>query len=272
MGRFDGKVAYITGAARGQGRSHAVRLAAEGADIVAVDRCAPIPSVAYPLATEADLAETVRAVEAHGRRIVARRADVRDRAALEAAAADAVAHFGRIDVVVANAGIIPVPAAGIDENDAWRDAIDVLLTGTWNTLKATVPTLVAGGDGGAVVITSSTAGLKGFYDTWGGFDGYTAAKHGVVGLMRSYANVLAPHRIRVNSVHPSGVATAMVVNRPFAAYMESHPEVAARLHNALPVDLLDVADVTAAVLWLASDEARYVTGVAFPIDGGMTVQ
>lgn len=271
MAALEGKVAFVTGAARGQGRSHAVRFAAEGADVIAVDRCAPIASVAYPLATPADLDETVRLVEATGRRMFARRVDVRDADELATAVAEGVEHLGRLDVVVANAGIIPVKAPGVDERAAWRDAIDVMLTGTWNTLRATVPILVGQDQGGAVVLVSSTSGLKGFNDLWGGFDGYTAAKHGMVGLMRSYAKVLAPRGIRVNSVHPTGVHTPMVVNEAFARYMGDNPEVASGLQNPMPVPLLDPADVTAAVLWLVSDAARYVTGVTLPIDAGFSM-
>lgn len=271
MGTLDGKVAFVTGAARGQGRSHAVGLAAEGADVIAVDLCAPIASVAYPLATPNDLAVTVDQVEATGRRIVARRADVRDRRGLAAAFAEGIDAFGHVDIVVANAGIIPVKAPGVDEDEAWRDAVDVLLTGTWNTLRVAVPPMVERDRGGAVVLVSSTAGLQGFWDLWGGFDGYTAAKHGVVGLMRSYAKVLAPRGIRVNSLHPTGVNTPMIVNDAFAQYMAANPELAPHLQNPMAVGLLEPRDVTAAVLWLVSDAARYVTGVTLPVDAGHTL-
>jgi SDR family mycofactocin-dependent oxidoreductase len=270
MGRLDGKVAFITGAARGQGRSHAVRLAQEGCEIIGLDLCGQIDSVAYPMATPDDLADTVRLVEEHDHRMVAEQADVRDLDRLGAVLQKGLKEFGRLDIVVANAGIAPIVGEQRLQVQAWNDAIDVMLTGVYHTLHATVPVLIEGGRGGSIVITSSTAGLKGFFlgEITAGAMGYTAAKHGVVGLMRAYANALALHNIRVNSVHPTGVDTPMVVNEPVGQYVGEHPEAADAFQNAMPVPLVEVHDVSNAIVWLCSDEARYVTGVTLPVDAG----
>src|ERR1700739_2590973 len=205
---LEGKVALITGAARGQGRAHAVRLAADGASVVAVDLCDQIDSVRYPLATPDDLAATVKLVEDTGGRIVAKQGDVRDRASLSAALQAGLDEFGRLDIVVANAGIAPMQSG----DDGWRDVIDVNLTGVHHTVEVAIPTMVAQGDGGSIVLISSAAGLAGVGSADAGSLGYAAAKHGMVGLMRVYANLLAPHNIRVNSVHPAGVDTPMINN------------------------------------------------------------
>jgi SDR family mycofactocin-dependent oxidoreductase len=278
-GRVEGKVAFITGAARGQGRSHAVRLAEEGADIIAVDIAEDIDSVRrfYHGATEADLAETVKLVEALDRRIVATKADVRDYAALKQALDDGVAELGHVDIVSANAGIFVFgePAQLVSEQD-WQDVIDINLTGVWHTVKAVIPHLIEQGTGGSIVLTSSTAGLKGTPNV----AQYTASKHGVVGLMRTLALELAPHSIRVNSVHPTGVATDMILNEPtFRLFLPDteHPtrQQAAEAFvttNALPVPWVEPRDISNAVLWLASDEARYVTGVTLPVDAGYTIK
>jgi SDR family mycofactocin-dependent oxidoreductase len=275
MGRLEQKVAFITGAARGQGRAHAVKMAQEGADIIAVDLCAQIDTVGYPMATPADLDETVKLVEDHDRRIVAQQADVRDRDALRAVVEAGLAELGHLDIVVANAGIAPMGDAG-KSPDAWRDAIDVLLTGVYHTIDVAVPAMVEQDTGGSIVITSSTAGLKGIGrgldSASAGFFGYTAAKHGVVGLMRLYANVLAPHRIRVNTLHPTGVNTPMIVNDAFARFVEEHPDFAGGMQNALPVELVEPEDIANAAAWLSSDEARYITGVTLPVDAGFTVR
>jgi SDR family mycofactocin-dependent oxidoreductase len=271
MGTLEGKVAYITGAARGQGRSHAQRLAEEGADIIAVDICQDIPSNPYPLATEADLEQTVKLVEGLGRRIVARQADVRDAHGLGEALQDAVSQLGRLDIVVANAGISPMVADPVDDGlQAWRDVIDVNLTGVYNTIHTVVPALIETG-GGSVVITSSTAGIKGSLTmgTIGGY-GYTAAKHGVVGLMKAFAFDLAQHGIRVNAVHPTGVNTDMVNNEAVGALLQSRPELGASLVNLLPVAVVESIDISNAIAWLVSDLARYVTGVSLPVDAGFT--
>jgi SDR family mycofactocin-dependent oxidoreductase len=275
-GRVQGKVAFITGAARGQGRSHAIRLAQEGADIIAVDIAGPVPSVsAYPLATEEDLAETVSQVEALDRRIVARKADVRDSAALRAALDDGIAHLGRLDIVVANAGIYqPVPTLELDDA-AWQETIGINLTGIWNTVRAALPHLVAGG-GGSVILTSSVLGLRGAANSVH----YAAAKHGIVGIMRSIGSEFAGHRIRVNSVHPTLVDTLMIQNEQTWRMFDPanpHPsrESAAPVFqtvNALPVPWVEPADISNAVLFLASDEARYITGVTLPVDAGALVK
>ncbi len=266
MGSLDGKVAFITGAARGQGRAHAVTLAAEGADVIALDLCAQIPGVPYPLATPDDLTETVRLVQDTGARIVARQADVRDRGAVKAALAEGITELGRVDIVIANAGIAPMLG-----EDAWRDVIDVNLTGVYHTVDVAMRPLIKQGEGGSVVLTSSVAGLVGIGAPIAGSIGYTAAKHGVVGLMRAYANFLAPYNIRVNSVHPAGVDTPMIDNDFTRSWLEGIAQQdigGPDLTNALPVQTLDVADIANAVRWLVSDEARYVTGVALPVDAG----
>jgi (+)-trans-carveol dehydrogenase len=272
-GRVAGKVAFITGAARGQGRSHAVRLAQEGADIIALDIAGPVPSIElYPPATEADLTETARQVEALGRRIIATKADVRDAAALKAAVDDGVARLGRLDIVVANAGVFEFQRALDLTDDAWREMIDINLTGVWNTCKVALPHLIGGGRGGAIVLTSSVAGLKGIPNAIH----YTAAKHGVVGIMRALALEVAPHSIRVNSVHPTSVDTVMIQNRRTERlFQPDNPDptresVAPVFQsiNALPVPWVERVDVSHAILFLASDEARYITGVALPIDAG----
>jgi SDR family mycofactocin-dependent oxidoreductase len=267
-GKLEGRVAFITGAARGQGRSHAVRLAAEGADIIAVDICAQIESVPHPMATAEDLAQTVREVEALGRRVVATRADVRDEAALQAAYDAGAAELGPADIVVANAGIAPM--ARDEKPEAWRDAIDVNLTGVFHTVEVAIPSMTERGAGGAIVLIGSTSALTGIGGPTRGGIGYAAAKHGVVGLMRVYANNLAPHRIRVNSVHPTGVRTPMVINQAMAEFLAQDPSLANANANALPVKILEPEDISNAVLWLVSDDACYVTGVALPVDAGFT--
>ena len=275
MGRVEGKVAFVTGAARGQGRSHAIRLAEEGADIVAIDLCAQVDSVAYPMATPEDLEETVAQVEALDRRIVAARADVRDGAQLSRVLDEATATLGRLDIVCANAGIYSQGVMADMPEQKWRDMIDINLTGVWLTCKAAIPHLVAAG-GGCMILTSSAIALR----PSANIGHYGAAKHGVVGLMRTLALELAPNMIRVNSVHPTGVDTLMIQNdamyRQMAPGVE-HPtreDIAPVLQslNALPIQWVEPIDVSNAVLFLASDEARYITGVAFPVDAGMVIK
>jgi SDR family mycofactocin-dependent oxidoreductase len=274
MGRLDGKVALVTGAARGQGRSHAIRLAEEGAHIIGLDICAPIESVSYPLATPEDLAETVRLVEDRDARIVARQADVRDRDALQSVLADGVAELGRLDIVLANAGIAPGFGEEGMQRSAFDDVIEINLGGVFNTLEAAIPRLIEQNEGGSIVITSSVAGLHGRLTMLGnpGLIGYTASKHGAVGLMRAYAYLLAEYSIRVNSVHPTGVNSPMIVNEQFAAFAEEQPDVVANLANAMPVEMVEPLDVSNAIVWLCSDEARYVTGVCLPVDAGFLVR
>jgi SDR family mycofactocin-dependent oxidoreductase len=272
MGRMDGKVALITGAARGQGRSHAVRLAEEGAEIIAIDICAQIETACYEMPTTDDLDQTVKLVEDLDRRIIARTADVRDLAALKRVVDEAVAELGHIDVVCANAGIVSfVPALEIDEQ-TWDEVIDVNLTGVWKTIKAALPPMIARGQGGTIIITSSVAGLMGFPN----LVHYSSAKHGVVGMMRVLAQELAPHNIRVNTVNPTTVDTTMCMNNSF--FRLARPDLdnptaadaaeAMRGLNTLPIPWVDPVDISNAVLWLASDEARYVTGIALPVDAG----
>jgi len=274
-GRVEGKVAFITGAARGQGRSHAIRLAQEGADIIAVDLTGQIDSVPYPMSTPDDLAETVRQVEALDRRIVATQADVRDVDALQKAVDDGVAQLGKLDIVSANAGIFSFGTLENLDDRTWQDMIDVNLTGVWHVIKVAIPHLKANG-GGSVILTSSDAGLFAFPN----IGHYVSAKHGVVGLMKTAALELAEFNIRVNSIHPTNVDTDMIQNE--AAYRLFLPDVerptreqfgeAAKPMNALPIPWVEAIDISNALLWLASDEARYVTGVELPVDAGANLK
>ncbi|WP_179466777.1 mycofactocin-coupled SDR family oxidoreductase [Mycolicibacterium vinylchloridicum] len=272
-GRVDGMVAFISGAARGQGRSHAVRLAQEGADIIAIDICRAIPDVVYPPSSPADLAQTADLVRGLGRRIVTAEVDVRDYDALTAAVDTGVDQLGRLDIVVANAGI---GNAGnrlhkLGEH-IWKDMIDINLTGVWHTVKAAVPHILSGGRGGSIILTSSVGGMKAMAHT----GHYIAAKHGVVGLMRTFAVELGQHSIRVNSVHPTQVNTPMALNdatfRLFAPHKENPgPEDFApvsQMMHTLPTPWVEPEDISNAVLFLASAESRYVTGVQLPIDAG----
>lgn len=263
-GRLEGKVALISGAARGQGRSHAVRLAQEGADIIAFDVCRQLGTVPYPMATSEDLKETVRLVEDLDRRIVAREADVRELGAVQTVVDEGVGEFGRLDVVCANAGI-----AGFAENswsmteEQWDEMIAVNLTGVWKTVRAAAPKMIEAGNGGSIVITSSTAGIKGFPGT----AHYVSAKHGVVGLMRTLANELAQYSIRVNTVHPTGVNTPMIHNE-FMDQVLGADDGAINLENALPVGEVEPVDISNAIVFLSCDEGRYITGVTLPVDAG----
>ena len=267
-GRVAGKVAFITGAARGQGRAHAIRLAEEGADIIAVDICRDYDTVGYPMATEADLAETVKAVEALDRRIVATVADVRDAAGLKAAVDDGVAQLGRLDIVSANAGICTIQTWDEVTPQVWQDTLDTNLTGVWNTMVVSVPHLIAAG-GGSIICTSSTAGIKGLPY----LAPYVAAKHGVVGIARTMANELARHSIRVNTVHPTGVDTPMGTGLGgLEPLINRDPSLGPIYMNTLPVEVVDPRDISNAVLFLASDEARYVTGLEFTVDAGNTIR
>lgn len=274
-GRVEGKVAFITGAARGQGRSHAIRLAQEGADIIAVDHCADIDTVAYPMATTADLERTVKEVEALDRRIYAAHADVRDAESLRTALEAGVAELGGLDVVNANAGILSNGPAHELSEDTWGQMIDINLSGVWRTCKAAIPHLIAGGRGGSIVLTSSVAGLR----SYSGVAHYVSAKHGVIGLMKTLAQELAPHSIRVNTVNPTQVDTPMIQNESmYHLFCPDVPEptredfaAASAATILLPIDWVESIDVSNAVLFLASEEARYITGVALPIDGGALI-
>lgn len=270
--RFEGKVVFVTGVARGQGRNHAVRFAREGARIIGIDICRDLEHAPYPLATEEDLAETVRLVESAGGAMHAEVADVRDYREVRDAAKAGIEKFGRLDVILANAGTYaPLPVQFVS-TESWQETVDINLTGVFHSVKAGVRQLVEQNEGGAIVLTSSTAGLKGFY----GSPAYNAAKHGVVGFMRSLALELAPNQIRVNSVHPTSVYTPMIINDVFPKLVRmdvadpGEDEAAEFLRTMQPMDIpwIQPDDVSNAILWLCSDEARYVTGVTLPIDAG----
>ncbi|WP_072690510.1 mycofactocin-coupled SDR family oxidoreductase [Rhodococcus marinonascens] len=277
-GRVEGKVAFITGAARGQGRSHALRLAGEGADIIAVDICENIDTVTpfYPLATDQEFQETVAHVEALGRRIVAVKVDVRDVAGLQKAFDTGIEEFGHVDIVVANAGIITFGQSWELTAQQWQDMIDVNLTGVYNTAKVAIPSMIDAGRGGSILFTSSICGLKGMP----GAGNYVAAKHGMVGLMRTMAKELGQYSIRVNTIHPTNVDTPMLQNPGvYSVFSPDEPEPSLDVAmpgfmslNTLPVPWVDPTDISNAVLFLGSDEARYVTGVTFPVDAGAYVK
>ena len=278
MGLVDGKVALVTGAGRGQGRSHALRLAAEGADVIAVDVAAnSVETISYALASEEDLDSTVKEVESMGRRAVKAVADVRSLSELQQAADTGLSELGKIDIVCANAGIGSWAVAWEMTEQQWKDMIDINLTGVFNTVRATLPSMVERGEGGSVVLTSSTAGLRAYANT----AHYTAAKHGVIGLMKVLAQEAGPHRIRVNAVCPTTVRTPLVINDAtfelFAPHLENATEDDVREPfeslNILPgVAWVEPSDVSDAVLFLCSDAAKFITGVALPIDAGNIVK
>lgn len=263
--RYEGKVVFITGAARGQGRAEAVRFAAEGADIIALDICADLPTAGYPGATVEDLAETARLVEAMDRRIVTSVTDTKDFDALKAALELGVSELGRLDVVVANAGMTTAALTWEIDLEHWHATIDNNLHGAFYTVKAAVPIMIEQGTGGAIVFTSSVAGLKGLPF----LADYVAAKHGVTGLAKTLANELAIHRIRVNSVHPHGVQTGLTVPELHEA-MEPRPDLGLLFLGSLPDQMSQAEDIAAAVAWIASNEARHVTGIQLPVDLGRT--
>ena len=267
MGTLDGRVAFITGAARGQGRAHAVRLASDGADVIAVDLCDQIASVPYPMATPDDLAATVKLVEDVGGRIFATQADVRELDSLKTALKAGVEEFGgRLDVVIANAGIAPM--AG---ENAWHDVIDVNLTGVHHTVEVAMRPMIKAGNGGAIVLISSVMGLVGLASPFAGSIGYAAAKHGVVGLMRSYANLLLPQGIRVNSIHPAGVRTPMIDNeftRKWLSEMTGGDEGPSDMAGAANMETVEPEVIADTVAWLVADTGKHITGVALPVDDG----
>lgn len=270
--RYEGKVVFITGVARGQGREHAVRFAAEGAKVIGVDICEDLPECYYPLATEADLVETVKLVEAAGGAMHAERGDVRDLPRLREVVKAGVERFGRLDVIVANAGTYSPNPTQFLTSEQWDETIGVNLTGVFNTVRAGMRTMIEQNEGGAISITSSTAGLRGMY----GCPAYNAAKHGVVGFMRSLALELAPNQIRVNTIHPTSVNTPMILNDVFPKLVRmdledpSYDDAGEFLRTQQPMDVPWVTprDISDALLWLCSDEARYVTGVTLPVDAG----
>jgi SDR family mycofactocin-dependent oxidoreductase len=267
-GRVSGKVALITGAARGQGRSHAVRLAREGADIIGIDLCADVASIPYPMATPAELDETARLVAETGARMVTARVDVRQPDSLAAAVNEGVDALGRLDIAVANAGVCTIQRWDEVTPEVWDTVVGINLTGTWNTCAAAIPHLARAG-GGSLLLISSVAGLKGqpFLAP------YVASKHGVVGVMRMLANELASQRIRVNSIHPTGVDTPMLVGmNGLTERIASSPDTGSVFLNSLPVDVVAPGDVSDAVLYLSSDESRYVTGLTLTVDAGSTAR
>jgi (+)-trans-carveol dehydrogenase len=275
MGRLDGKVALISGAARGQGRAEAVRFAEEGADIIAFDICGPIAGVPYPGATPTDLEETVRLVEGLDRRILARQADVRDSAAIKAVVDEGVAEFGGLDIAIGNAGIVNYGAIEEISDEDWETMIAINLTGVWKTMKAVVPHVKARG-GGSLIITSSGAGII----APSNLGHYTTAKHGLVGLMKTLCNELAPFSIRCNSLHPTQVETPMIINDVTFGMFRPDLEAPTKediigvstAMNGLPVPWVEAVDIANAALFLASDEARYITGLQMTVDAGICVK
>jgi len=276
MGVLEGKVAFVTGAARGQGRSHAIRLAEEGADIIAIDLCAQPETVSVPGSTPEDLEETVRQVEALDRRIIAEIGDIRDLGRMTEVVEKGIAELGRLDIVLGNAAIWSVgeaePVTPEERYAVWRETVDVNLTGQWVVIEATAPKLIEQGEGGAIVLTSSTAGLKSMSIDSLGQTAYTAAKHGVIGLMRNYAVELAKYSIRVNTVAPTSTETPMIQNPVTEKYLEKHPELADLMANLLPVPAVEPRDISNGILYLVSDAGRYVTGTTLPVDAGFLVK
>jgi SDR family mycofactocin-dependent oxidoreductase len=264
--RLDGKVALVTGAARGQGRAEAQLLSAEGADVIGIDICAPMPTISYATATPEDLEETAAIVAANGRRFHGAQADVRDLGALEAAVQAGVAALGRLDVVVANAGISGWGRLWELTEEQWSVMIDTNLSGAWHTFRCTIPLLIEQGDGGSIIAVSSVGGLKGLP----GQAHYVAAKHGLVGLARAAAVELGPHGIRVNSLHPWGVDTAMVGGGEVEHLLQESPHYAMSYGSVLPIPLADPLDIAKAVVFLASDDSRCITGLQFTVDMGAT--
>jgi len=271
VGSLEGRVALITGAARGMGRAHAVKLAGEGADVIAVDICAGFESTDYPGATTDDLAETGRLVESQGRRILVGQVDVRDFEAMQAVVGEGVREFGRLDIVVANAGIIRV-TDDEDRQQTFRDIVDVNLVGAWNTVDAAIPALIAGGRGGSIVLTSSTQGIKALGTDRAGPQAYAASKRALVALMQGWATQLAPHWIRVNTIHPSGVATDMILNDATMKLVSANDPWIVSQQNALPIPLLQPDDIAGAVAWLVSDAGQFVTGTSWPLDAGFMLR
>jgi SDR family mycofactocin-dependent oxidoreductase len=270
-GNLHGRVAFITGAARGMGRAHAVKLASEGADVIAVDICAEFDSTDYPGATTADLAATVDLVEAQGRRILARRADMRDAEAMDAIVDEALQEFGRLDIVIANAGIIRMTDSG-ERRQTFREIVEVNLIGTWNTVDAAIPAMISGGRGGSIVLTSSTQGLKAADTDRVGLQAYAASKRGLVALMQGWANQLAPHSIRVNTIHPSGVATPMILNDTTMTLAAAEDPWLIAQRNALPISLIQPEEIASAVAWLVSDAGKIITGTTWPLDAGFMLR
>jgi SDR family mycofactocin-dependent oxidoreductase len=274
MAVLDGRVVFITGAARGQGRSHAVMCAEEGANIVGVDICEDLDVVPYKLGTHEDLEETARLVEKTGQEMLFQKADVRDKAALQAAFDAGVQHFGHIDTVIANAGVILTNPDERDASEALRVGIDIMQIGVWNTFQVAIPHLKERGAGGNLIATSSMAALLDLTDGRGGSDAYVMAKLAITGLVRAYANMLAPERIRVNAVAPTNCATPMVTDNPaLFKVIEQNPHLVNAMQTALPdLPLIEPRDVSNAILFLISDAGRSFTGSVLKVDAGMDVR
>ncbi|WP_083198708.1 mycofactocin-coupled SDR family oxidoreductase [Mycobacterium malmoense] len=266
MGRMDGKVILVTGAGRGMGRSHAVRLAEEGADLILVDICAPIDELSYPMSSPEDLATTVKQVKTLGRQVHAAHVDVRDRAMMQDVVGAGVQQLGGLDGAVANAGVLATGMWDTVTDEDWRIVLDVNLIGTWNTCLAAIPHLLE--QGGSLVNISSAAGIQGYPL----HTPYTASKHGVVGLSMALANELATHSIRVNTVHPTGVETGMEAPELQELLGNTRQDLAPIFQNAMPTFFVEPVDISNAVLYLLSDEARFVTGTQLKVDAGVTIR
>ncbi len=276
-GTLDGKVAFVTGAARGQGRSHAVRMAQEGADVIAIDICGPVDdSITYPLATSEELAETARLIEAEGRKVLAREVDIRDLAALKQVVADGVAQFGRLDVLVANAGVLSWGRLFEMPEEQWDSVVGVNLSGTWRTIRAAVPAMIEAGNGGSIIIVSSSAGLK----ATPGNGHYSASKFGLVGLTNALSLEVGEFGIRVNSIHPYSIQTPMIEPEAMAAIFTKYPQY---LHSFAPMPYKPVAhdgkeglqefmtpeEVSDVVAWLAGPGSNTVSGAQIAVDRGV---
>jgi SDR family mycofactocin-dependent oxidoreductase len=274
MGSLDGRVVFITGAARGQGRSHAVMCAEQGADIVGVDICENLDIVPYALGTEDDLEETARLVEKTGRKMITRKADVRDFAALQDAFDTGVNEFGHVDTVLANAGVVLTNADERDASEALRLGLDIMLIGVWNTFQVAIPHLKERGEGGNLIATSSMIALLDLTDGRGGSDAYLMSKVAIVGLVRAYAAMLAPDRIRVNAVAPTNCATPMITDNPaLFKVIEENPRMVNAVQTALPdLPLIEPRDVSNTILFLISDAGRSFTGSMLKVDAGMDVR
>jgi len=273
---LEGRVAFVTGAARGQGRAHAVRLADEGADIIAIDVCAPVDdTITYPSATPEDLAETVAAVEATGRKVLAREVDIRDLAAQQQVVAEGVEQFGRLDIVVANAGVLSWGRIFEMSPEQWDTVVDVNLNGTWRTIRAAVPAMIEAGNGGSIIIVSSSAGLK----ATPGNGHYAASKHGLVALTNSLALEVGEYGIRVNSIHPYSIDTPMIEPEAMAQVFAKYPNY---LHSFAPMPYQPVGEgaeglstfmtpeeVSDVVAWLAGDGSATLSGSQIAVDRGV---
>jgi SDR family mycofactocin-dependent oxidoreductase len=276
MGALDGKVAFITGIARGQGRSHALRLAGQGADIIGIDICRDIDSMDYPNATHADLAEATKLIEQLGRRALTSQADVRDARAVKRALDDGVAELGRLDIVLSNAGIVRLHPDADDPAQLWRDIVETNLSGGFHVVDAAVPHLIAGGRGGVIILTGSTAGVRPVANRGVGALAYTASKWGLVGACKQLAATLAEHSIRVNIVHPTGVASGMTMNSAMAELAAQAAQGdgggLSAMQNAMPVQILQPEDISDTIAFLVSDQAKWITGVSLPVDAGFSVR